>query len=87
MMNFKLGEEDFITTKRITLNGMPVKSISGDSDSLNLEADLTDFLPCDPHFYYSLYEDNNKNKLPKRYIINKGATILFWDEDEEEIGL
>ena len=28
---------------------------------------------------------NNKTKYELiRYIINKGATILFWDEDEEE---
>ena len=27
---------------------------------------------------------NNKKQLPKKYIINKGATILFWDEDEQE---
>ena len=24
------------------------------------------------------------NKLPKRYIINKGATILFWNDDETD---
>lgn len=29
-------------------------------------------------------KNKRKNKLPKRYIINKGATILFWDENENE---
>lgn len=29
-------------------------------------------------------KNKRKNKLPKRYIINKGATILFWDKDGNE---
>ena len=28
--------------------------------------------------------DSKDKKLPKRYIINKGATILFWDKDGNE---
>ena len=27
----------------------------------------------------------NNNKLPKRYIINKNATILFWDDGTKTI--
>ena len=87
MMNFKLGEEDFITTKRITLNGMPVeyKYMSGDGDSTTLACNMNNY------DFYKRYilggwatDEREKEKLPKRYIINKGATILFWDEDEEE---
>lgn len=29
-------------------------------------------------------KNKRKNKLPERYIINKGATILFWDKDGNE---
>ena len=28
---------------------------------------------------------SSKKKMPKRYIINKDATILFWDENEKTI--
>ena len=83
MNNFKLGEEDFATRKIITLNGMPVKSISGSGGDLTIEADLNDVFSRFPYITTNLYEDNKK-KLPEKYIINKGATILFWDEDEEE---
>lgn len=31
------------------------------------------------------YYGKVKISLPKRYIINKGATILFWDENEKTI--
>ena len=37
---------------------------------------------CDFKWYTTT--EKPKEKLPKRYIINKGATILFWDENEEE---
>lgn len=91
MNNFKLGEEDFTTTKGIILNGIPVKSISGDSDSITIEATLDSdvlvnrFNPYpSPLNLNDMYVEKKKEKLPKRYIINKGATILFWDEDEEE---
>ena len=29
--------------------------------------------------------EKSKNKLPKKYIINKGATILFWEDDTKTI--
>jgi len=30
------------------------------------------------------YTTTKKEKLPKRYIINKGATILFWSDDKSD---
>ena len=67
------------------INGMPVEYISGDSDSITLTYDVNgeDFYK---RFFLGEWPTNErkKEKLPKRYIINKGATILFWDVDEEE---
>lgn len=28
---------------------------------------------------------SENNKLPKKYIINKGATVLFWDDDSKTV--
>lgn len=62
-----------IGTNGINIYGVPVECISREND-----------------FYKRYYlgewttNERKKEKLPKRYIINKGATILFWDEDEEE---
>lgn len=73
------------------INGMPVTSISGDSDSITIEATLdSDVLTNSFNLYpyplnlNDMYAEKKKEKLPKRYIINKGATILFWDENENE---
>lgn len=32
-----------------------------------------------------LYFINNEENLPKRYIINKGATILFWEDGTKTV--
>ena len=74
-----------IGMKGIMMNGMPVECISGNSDSITLTCNMTN-----DDFYKKYFlgewttDERKKEKLPKRYIINKGATILFWDEDEEE---
>ena len=33
---------------------------------------------------YLSFIDEPEYDLPYKYIINKGATILFWDEDDED---
>ena len=35
-------------------------------------------------FQWYTTTEKPKEKLPKRYIINKGATILFWDKDGKD---
>lgn len=37
-----------------------------------------------PKIYTGYDYGDNKKKMPKKYIINKGATILFWDDNENE---
>lgn len=34
---------------------------------------------------HELTVEKSSNKLPKRYIINKGATILFWQDGTKTI--
>ena len=33
---------------------------------------------------YFWCKEKEMKRLPKRYIINKGATILFWDQDGDD---
>lgn len=72
-----------VTIGRTKINEMPIKCISGDSNSITIETEIDYNAPFSFLLEYN-EKNKRKNKLPKRYIINKGATILFWNDDETD---
>ena len=60
---------------------MPIDSIEGDDTGITLTLNTGDMFSS---YYGFLNKEEKKEKLPKRYIINKGATILFWNDDETD---
>lgn len=70
-----------IGLSNITINGQQIDSIQGDDNSITLTCDVADIFSSLNGYWY---RQETKEKLPKRYIINKGATILFWNDDETD---